>query len=156
MSYDYEQLPRKRMSAGVLLWNAQEELLIVKPSYRPDWLLPGGIVEKNESPYQAALREIGEEIGLRVRVLRCVAIDYKMEESEVTESLQWIFDAGKLDHGDIAGIRPDGEEIVEYRFVSPAVATQLLSERTARRLLHCVEAAKEGRFVYLEEGQPRQ
>lgn len=58
-----EQRPKKRMTAAVLFLNTQNEILIVKPVYRERWLLPGGIVEKDESPRQACIREIREELG---------------------------------------------------------------------------------------------
>jgi len=61
----YQSLPRKRMAAGMMLFNNKEQLLIVQPKYRSDgWLLPGGVVEKTESPRKTAIRETHEELGL--------------------------------------------------------------------------------------------
>jgi hypothetical protein len=34
-------LPGKRMAAGCLFLNEVDDVLIVKPIYRSDWLLPG-------------------------------------------------------------------------------------------------------------------
>jgi hypothetical protein len=50
-------LPAKRMASGCLFLNKAGELLIVKPVYRDDWLLPGGSLEKDESPAQGCARE---------------------------------------------------------------------------------------------------
>jgi 8-oxo-dGTP pyrophosphatase MutT (NUDIX family) len=45
----------------------REVALIHRPSY-DDWTFPKGKVEVGEEPEQAALREVGEETGLRVRL----------------------------------------------------------------------------------------
>ena len=65
-----EKLPKKRMAAAALFLNEQHEILIVKPIYRELWLLPGGVVEEGESPRQACIREIREELGLVIAVGR--------------------------------------------------------------------------------------
>jgi ADP-ribose pyrophosphatase YjhB (NUDIX family) len=53
-------LPRKRMAAGVLLFDACGRVLLVDPVYKDYWDVPGGVVESNESPRDAARRELGE------------------------------------------------------------------------------------------------
>jgi 8-oxo-dGTP pyrophosphatase MutT (NUDIX family) len=45
-------------------------LLLVKPSYRSEWNLPGGSISPGETPHAAALRELEEEIGLTSHPLR--------------------------------------------------------------------------------------
>ena len=75
----YEQLPKKRMAAGALFLNERQEILIVKPAYREFWLLPGGVIEDGESPRQACMREIREELGLEVWVEKLLCVDYKVQ-----------------------------------------------------------------------------
>lgn len=55
----------KRMAVAAVLLDAQGRLLCVKPTYRPEWLVPGG-VEPDESPLAACRREVAEEIGLEL------------------------------------------------------------------------------------------
>jgi ADP-ribose pyrophosphatase YjhB (NUDIX family) len=51
-TFDYTAgLPMKRMAAGALFFNANRQILIVQPTYRESWLVPGGIVEAHESPH---------------------------------------------------------------------------------------------------------
>jgi 8-oxo-dGTP diphosphatase len=52
------------MAAGLLLFDAAGRVLLVKPTYKDHWDVPGGVVESNESPRDAARRELGEELGL--------------------------------------------------------------------------------------------
>ena len=42
--------------------------LMVKPVYRRGWSLPGGIIDRGEAPADAAVRELGEELGIRIEL----------------------------------------------------------------------------------------
>ena len=41
---------RKRVAADVLVRDTSQRILLVDPSYKPDWDLPGGMAEANEPP----------------------------------------------------------------------------------------------------------
>nr|WP_286194760.1 NUDIX hydrolase [Synechococcus sp. CCY 0621] len=51
--------------ALVAIWNGKR-LLLVQASYRRSLSLPGGGLERGETARQAAVRELAEELGLRV------------------------------------------------------------------------------------------
>src|SRR2546427_4897446 len=53
-----------RIAAGVLFRDPDGRVLLVKPTYKAGWDIPGGYVEPGESPKQAALREVREELGI--------------------------------------------------------------------------------------------
>lgn len=72
-----ETLPKKRMGAGALFLDEAGRLLLVNPTYKPQWEIPGGVVEQDESPRQACIRAVKEEIGLTKPMERLLSISYK-------------------------------------------------------------------------------
>jgi len=57
---------RPRVTGAVVLVRVEAELLLVRASYRPWLTVPGGRVGRREAPVEAAVRELHEEVGLRV------------------------------------------------------------------------------------------
>lgn len=49
-----------------IIFNAKNEILLVKHTYRGNWSLPGGYIKKGEHPKEALEREIKEETELVV------------------------------------------------------------------------------------------
>lgn len=47
--------------------------ILVRHWYNPLWVMPGGGIKKHETPEQAAIREVKEEIGLEIEQL-----DYRL------------------------------------------------------------------------------
>jgi len=84
-------MAKKRMAVSALFLNEQGKVLIVKPTYRPDWLLPGGIVESDESPRQACAREIKEELNLAKPLNQLLCVEYHSDDTKQTESVQFVF-----------------------------------------------------------------
>jgi putative (di)nucleoside polyphosphate hydrolase len=56
----------KRLSCGVVILNADRELLLCHVTGQNHWDLPKGGIDSGESPQEAALRETREETGLRL------------------------------------------------------------------------------------------
>jgi ADP-ribose pyrophosphatase YjhB (NUDIX family) len=146
-----KRLPKKRISAGCLLFNEAGQLLIVNPTYKDGWEIPGGTVEANESPLQGCIREIWEELGLEWRPLRLLVVDYNPETAERTESLNFIFDGGTLSMEQAASITVPPREISEFRFMEPELAVQMLKRRLRRRVTTALQQRVTGTPAYLEE-----
>jgi len=152
MTNYYATLPKKRMAAAALIRDESGNILIVKPTYRPDWLLPGGIIEENESPRQACHRELHEELGVDGSVQRLLCIDYSGPDGEKTENLQFIFDGGIFHPTQIVSFQLPVGELSEFRFVTLPDALALLHPKIAKRLPHCLTALTIPFTAYLEEG----
>ncbi|HZR44915.1 MAG TPA: AAA family ATPase [Ktedonobacteraceae bacterium] len=150
----YLTLPKKRMASGTLFRDEVGNILIVKPIYRPEWLLPGGSIDEDESPLDAAKREVKEELNLEAPIGRLLCVDYVYREQNKTESLYFVFDGGTLHETDIQQIELPASELSEYRFVPLAEATVMLHWRIAKRLVHCLPARVGDKAIYLENSQP--
>lgn len=149
----YASLPKKRVAAAALFFNEQSEILIVKPVYREAWLLLGGIVEKNESPRQACIREIEEELGLQVAITRLLCVDYKIPRAALGNGFEFVFLGGTLDRETSERIHLQAEELSEARFVNIETAMSLLNHRSARYLPFVMKALAEETTIYLEGEQ---
>jgi len=67
---------RRTEGAHVLVTDPEGRILVVRTTYMgPQWMLPGGRVERSETPHEGAARETREETGLDVRVERLVLVD---------------------------------------------------------------------------------
>ena len=148
----YANLPAKLLAAGVIFYNENKEILLVKPNYREGWSIPGGTLNANETPVQAATREVQEEIFLAISKLTLICVDYMSADNYVPENLQFIFYGGILNQEQINTIKIQQEELDAYEFVSPENAAIMLRKNLAKRLPHCIEAIENNKIIYLENG----
>ena len=92
-------------------WQAAPALLLTRRaaglrSHAGQWALPGGRIDPGESPQQAALRELAEELGLRLEPGRLLGRldDYVTRSGYlVTPWVAWA--------GPAAGLRPNPAEV---------------------------------------------
>lgn len=148
------QLPQKRMASGALIFDEAGKILIVNPTYRDKWLIPGGMVEKDESPIAACQREIQEELGLKRHIQHLLNLDYAPQGEEGTEALHFVFDGGVIDSKDIAAITLCKEELSSYQFVSADNLDRFLPDGLCNRVKYALLAKQNGRMGYLEGGIP--
>ena len=67
---------RRTEGAHVLVTDDVGRILVVRTTYLgPGWMLPGGRVERGETPHAAAVREVREETGMQVEVDRLLLVD---------------------------------------------------------------------------------
>lgn len=68
-------------STGIIFDKSRKQVLLLKRRDVPVWVFPGGRIEKNETPEQACIREVLEETGYGVRIVRKTA-EYTHGNSE--------------------------------------------------------------------------
>ncbi|AEW95668.1 MULTISPECIES: NUDIX domain-containing protein [Streptomycetaceae] len=145
---------RKRVAADVLLRDPNGRVLLVRPTYKPGWDLPGGMAEANEPPHDAATRELREELGLAVTLRDVLVIDWVAPHGPWDDQISFIFDAGTLGEDQAAGIRPRDDEVAEVAFLFPERAGELLPSRLRDRFHAALRALADGRPRYLHDAQP--
>ncbi|MGD3110578.1 NUDIX domain-containing protein [Streptomyces sp. YGL11-2] len=89
-----ERMATPRMAAGALFFDGQDQVLLVKPSYKPKWEIPGGYIERGESPLTTCRREVQEKRGrlsqhTRVRTLRPSPDGRRTLAAPSTRHLRW-------------------------------------------------------------------
>ncbi len=143
------------MGAGALFVDALGRVLLVEPMYKDYWEVPGGVVEAGESPGTAVVREVHEELGLRVPLGRLLAVDWVPPGLHADDGLMLIFDGGELDTSQTSAIVLQTEELRNWAWCDEAEAATRLPSAMARRVAAAAEARIEGRTVYLEDGLTR-
>ena len=145
-------VPGIPVSAGALVFDRAGRLLILKPTYKSGWTIPGGVMEADgESPWEACRREVREETGIDVCRGRLAAMDFRRPRPGRPGGIRFLFDCGKVSDKALADLTLQPEEISESRLVPLPDALALLRGPIKRR----VRAATSGRrLVYLEDGRP--
>jgi ADP-ribose pyrophosphatase YjhB (NUDIX family) len=100
-------MPTHTIGAFAIILDDFSSVLLCHRTDRDMWNLPGGRVEADESPWDAVIREVTEEVGLLVQVKRligvyavptraalvlnflCVQIGGSLRLSDEADSIQW-------------------------------------------------------------------
>lgn len=146
-------LARVRTGAGALITDGEGHVLMVEPTYKDRWEIPGGAVDAGETAVDACRRECLEELGLEIDVGRLLVLEHQTESGERGDSIMFVYDGGILRDG--SSIRLPAEELRSFRFVEPDELSQMTSERIARRVRFAFEALTTGQFIEMTNGAPR-
>jgi 8-oxo-dGTP diphosphatase len=155
---DYFAVPAIPVSAGAMIFDRSGRLLILKPTYKSGWTIPGGVMEADgETPWEACRREVREECGLDVRAGRLACVDFRRPRPARPGrpgnpgGVRFLFDCGRLDDASLAAVVLQPEEISEHRLARLPVALKLLRTPIRRRV---AAARRTGAPRYLENGRP--
>lgn len=109
--YDALYVPDKKLTYSVISARFKDKWIFVRHNKRDTWEIAGGHIEKGESSFEAAWRELMEETGALKFDLECVAT-YSVKKNGKTG---W----GRLYLADVSEIGPipDDSEIAEKTFL---------------------------------------
>jgi 8-oxo-dGTP pyrophosphatase MutT (NUDIX family) len=138
-----------RVAAGALFLDGQGRVLLVHPTYKATWDIPGGYVERGESPAAACRRELKEELGIDREPLRMISVDWAPNDRE-GDKLLFLFDCGKLG-ADEAQIRLPVDELDRWEWVDLEQLNNYVIDRITQRVRAAVLTPS---VAYLEHGRP--
>lgn len=147
-----EKFATPRVAAGVLFNDGNGRVLLVNPTYKKGWEIPGGYVEIGESPRAAAIREVKEELGLDIDVRNLLVLDWAPHPNE-GDKLLIIFDGGQLGQTTLDKINFVDGELSAAQFFTPEELSDVLPDRLAKRV---VRAARGTDSRFLEHGEEPQ
>lgn len=144
-------LPTKRVIAHCLFQDEQSRVLLCQTQYKPDFELPGGVVEQQESPRVGVIREVAEEIGFQLTDPELVMVDWLPPFLGWDDALQFLYRGGTLTGEQVAGLRRQESEIAALHWLHPEEIVGRVSERSASRISRALNLAA-GEFRVLEAG----
>lgn len=145
-------LPRTRLIAHVVIRDEAGRVLLCETRFKPDWELPGGVVERGEPPRVGAERELVEELGISRRLGRLLVADWMPPYLGWDDAVELLFDGGAIREVELAQLTLQPSEILQVRLCSLDQAAALLTPLAHRRLGVAVDRGP-GEFAYLEDGR---
>jgi 8-oxo-dGTP pyrophosphatase MutT (NUDIX family) len=146
-----EKFATPRIAAGALFVDG-DRVLLVRKTYGHRWDIPGGYVDRGESPAAACRRELREELGLEREATRLLVHDWAPNGNE-GDKILYIFDCGELGE-DEQRITLDRTELDHWEWVPADSLDKYVIPRLERRLNCAYRARHAGRTLYLEHGVP--
>jgi 8-oxo-dGTP pyrophosphatase MutT (NUDIX family) len=136
-------------SVTALIQEPDERVLLVRHSNGGVWLAPGGAVDPDEAPQDAIVREVWEETGLHVEPLGYLGVfggpDFRVRyaNGDQVSYVMSMFQCRRIG----GEIRPDGDEVLEVRYFTPAEALSLELGLWARIVLPPLLARRGGAWI---------
>ena len=127
-------VPMHKVSVAALVLNYRGQVLLVNSPWR-GWEYPGGLIEAGESFEAALRREIREEAGVEVEILRFVGICKNLEKDIVNIDFVCRYAGGEL---------TTSEESTEVIWAEPEAALKMITfPLTRKRLENMLAGSRE-------------
>lgn len=144
-------MSRPRVAAGALFFDDAGRVLLVKPTYKEGWDIPGGYVEPGETPIEACVREVKEELGLDRQIGRLLVVDWAPSTGE-GDKILFVFDGGEIDQDERSRITLPRDELMDLDFLSADSLDQHLGDRLLTRISEALRARSVDTTLYLQHG----
>ena len=116
--------PTFSVGAMCIIERADGRLLFIRHLYRKRWGVPGGLLERHETPTDAARREVREEVGLEVELVGEPAVNVDADPRRI----DIVFRARPVNDADADRVRPSSVEVLEARWFPPTELPELQFE----------------------------
>jgi len=147
-------LPRKRAIGQVLIRDPEDRVLLCQLTYKPDWDLPGGVIEVGESPAEGVSREVREELAVDIPAGRLLLTDWLPPWSGWDDALTLVYDGGIHDPSAIDAMVREEREIRSVEFCTLDQVRERCADFTARRVEAALASAHGSGVTYTESGRP--
>lgn len=105
-------------------------ILLVRQAYRQRWGIPGGLLKRGEDPDVGVRREVFEEVGIAIELVRQPAVVVAARPQRV----DLVYRARPVSLAEVGEARPSSPEIVEVGWFAPDSLPELQFE-TAEALV---------------------
>ncbi|MET8086649.1 NUDIX hydrolase [Micromonospora sp. NPDC005237] len=147
----YANLASFYAAAAAFITDPAGNVLLVKPTYRDHWALPGGYVDEDEYPHVACAREIREELGISVVVGDLLVVDWAPSAGQRPRAIiSFTFDCGSIANLDDVSLPK--EELEDVAFLPWREAEQRLPDNVATRIPAAMGARDRRAPVYFAGG----
>lgn len=147
-----ETFATPRMASGALIHDEAGRVMLLSAPYKTYADLPGGYIERGESPREACRREVREELGVALPVGQLLVVDWAPTDREGDKVL-YVYDGGQVVDAEAAAFHLDPVEVSGYRFYTLDELGAATIPRLARRIHYADRAWREGTTVELEHGE---
>ena len=145
-------LPTKRAIAQGFLRSTSGQVLLCELVYKREWDLPGGVVDRNESPAACVVREVREELDLVVTAGALLAVNWLPSLHGWTDATVFVFDLGAVDDRVLERAHLQPREILGLHWTGPTDWARRVAPYN-ERLLTALHRHR-GSTLYLEDGTP--
>jgi len=132
-------LPTKRVIAQGLLTDQDGRILLCRLTYKPEWDLPGGVVEVGEAPAMGLVRELEEELGITVTVRDLITVNWLPAWRGWDDACVFLFDLGVVDASLTESMRLQATEIAGVEWCDQA-AIESNAAAASQELLAAIRA----------------
>ena len=124
-------------AANALIRDDAGGVLLGRAASADVWVLPGGAIDPDEPPQDAVVREVWEEVGLSVEPTRCLGTFGGPEFQVTYANGDRVSYVSTIYACRVVGgtLRPDGEEILEARWVPESELPTIGLARSLRTFL---------------------
>lgn len=146
-------LPTKRAIAQGVIRSTSGQVLLCELVYKREWDLPGGVVDRNESPAACVVRELREELDLTVTAGRLLAVNWLPSLHGWTDATVFVFDLGTVDDRIVERAHLQQREIRDLHWTGPNDWAGQVAPYN-ERLLTVLDGHPGATTLYLEDGAP--